>query len=318
MRGSPYMISVALAAYNGEKYIHEQLDSILRQTYRNFELIICDDCSTDSTWKILQEYAEKDDRIHCYLNEKNLGFKKNFEKAIGLCGGEYIALSDQDDIWTDDHLEVLYAQKNSFQLVCSHSEHITHNGNKTGYISHCNVKTIIEKDQDAPFFSLLFNNFVQGCTVLIDKKLINEALPIPDEVEWHDYWFAIIAAINHSICFIDKITVLYRRHDNNVTNKKKSVNVKRDYHTRCILQRINIIEQLIIRFELKLTVNQQKLCNLAYNYFYLIIKKRKYFYRIVFFFKYYKIMYLDKRSLLLFISRILFNIIFLPASIIEK
>ena len=72
-------VSIALATYNGEKFIREQLDSIISQTYTNWELIICDDCSTDATWEILKSYKEKDSRINIFKNDKNLGFKKNFD-----------------------------------------------------------------------------------------------------------------------------------------------------------------------------------------------------------------------------------------------
>lgn len=101
------MISIAMATYNGEKYLREQLDSILAQTVQDFELVVCDDCSTDSTVRILEEYVEKDARIKIFCNEQNLGFVKNFEKAISLCQGECIALSDQDDVWLPEHLQVL-------------------------------------------------------------------------------------------------------------------------------------------------------------------------------------------------------------------
>ena len=88
------MISVAMATYNGERYLPVQLDSILNQTIQDFEIVICDDCSRDNTRKILEDYAKLDSRIKVYLNETNLGFKKNFEKAISLCSGDYVALSD--------------------------------------------------------------------------------------------------------------------------------------------------------------------------------------------------------------------------------
>ena len=101
------MISVAMTTYNGEKYLKEQIDSILSQSEKDIELIICDDCSTDNTNKILSDYTEKDKRVHVYKNELNLGYVKNFEKAISLCSGDYIALSDQDDIWLPEHLSVL-------------------------------------------------------------------------------------------------------------------------------------------------------------------------------------------------------------------
>ena len=102
------MIGIAMTTYNGEKYLKEQIDSILNQTVSDFELIVCDDVSSDSTMDILNGYAAKDSRVHVFRNEENLGFLKNFEKAIRIClDPEYVALSDQDDVWTENHLEVL-------------------------------------------------------------------------------------------------------------------------------------------------------------------------------------------------------------------
>ena len=96
------MISIVMATYNGETYIREQINSILNQTISDFELIICDDCSKDSTVEIIKRYKDKDKRITLVENEKNLGFKKNFEKAISYCKGDFIAFCDQDDIWTEE------------------------------------------------------------------------------------------------------------------------------------------------------------------------------------------------------------------------
>ena len=101
------MISIAMTTYNGEKYISAQIDSILSQTVSDFELVVCDDVSTDNTVDILKDYALKDCRLKLCCNGQNLGFKNNFAKAISLCKGEYIAFCDQDDVWTNDHLEVL-------------------------------------------------------------------------------------------------------------------------------------------------------------------------------------------------------------------
>ena len=92
------LISIAIATYNGEKYLEEQLDSIYAQTYKNIEVIVTDDCSSDKTVEILKKYY-KSHGLKYVINETNLGFVKNFEKAISLCRGDYIALSDQDDIW---------------------------------------------------------------------------------------------------------------------------------------------------------------------------------------------------------------------------
>ncbi len=108
-----------MATYNGEKYVNEQIDSILSQTYQDFELIICDDCSKDRTREILQEYSQKDSRIKLLFNEKNLGFKKNFEKAISMCNGEYIAFCDQDDIWENYKLQFAIEKIENNDIYCS-------------------------------------------------------------------------------------------------------------------------------------------------------------------------------------------------------
>ena len=112
------LISVALCTYNGEKFLREQIDSILAQTYKNLEIVIVDDCSTDKTTNIINAYAEKDKRIKLFQNASNLGFNKNFERALGLTSGEYIAISDQDDIWLPQKLQSLLDNiKNNWLII---------------------------------------------------------------------------------------------------------------------------------------------------------------------------------------------------------
>ena len=111
------LISIALCTYNGEKYLREQLDTLVDQTYKNLEIIIVDDCSTDSTMQILEEYAEQYINIKVYQNKKNLGYIKNFEKALSLCLGEYIAMSDQDDSWALNKIEYLVGLIKDNQLI---------------------------------------------------------------------------------------------------------------------------------------------------------------------------------------------------------
>ena len=100
------LISVAMPTYNDEKYIAEAIESILNQTYKNFELIIIDDCSKDDNWKIISEYAKKDKRIKAYRNEKNRGISYNLNLAIKKAKGEYIARMDGDDTCTSDRFEI--------------------------------------------------------------------------------------------------------------------------------------------------------------------------------------------------------------------
>ena len=101
-------IDILLATYNGEKYLKEQIESILNQTYSNIRLIISDDCSTDKTKEIIKEYEEKDDRIISYSHEKNLGYVKNFEFLLSKVENEIYMLSDQDDVWLPIKVEHTY------------------------------------------------------------------------------------------------------------------------------------------------------------------------------------------------------------------
>ena len=96
------LVSIALCTFNGVEFLKKQLDTIINQDYKNLEIIICDDLSKDGTKNILDKYSLEDNRIKLFYNNENLGYIKNFEKAIKNCSGEYIFLSDQDDIWELD------------------------------------------------------------------------------------------------------------------------------------------------------------------------------------------------------------------------
>lgn len=216
------MISIAMTTYNGEKYLCEQLDSILSQTIHDFELIVCDDCSTDATVQILRKYENNDNRIKVFVNEENLGFKRNFEKAIGFCSGEYIALSDQDDIWLPEHLEILINNIDDFDLVGANAVLIDTNGNEVGVdmLDVCDIEDL-PKTQDGFEKFLMHNNIFQGCACLVRKRLLSKCLPIPANVKFHDWWFAIVANSQNGVNWI-KIPILqYRQHGKNVTENNK-------------------------------------------------------------------------------------------------
>ena len=102
------MISVAMCTYNGEKYIQEQLESIIYQSVPPDEIVICDDCSNDATLEIVKDILNSYDGIvQLVSNKHNLGYRKNFEKAISLCHGDIIFLSDQDDVWSSNKIEII-------------------------------------------------------------------------------------------------------------------------------------------------------------------------------------------------------------------
>lgn len=209
-----------MATFNGEKYIKQQLDSILAQSYQDFELIICDDCSSDKTVEIINDYS--DSRIKLYENKQNLGFKNNFQKAVSLCSKDYIAFCDQDDIWTSDHLEFLLSNIGSCDLICANAKMIDSNGkDMNATTKNCLGDFFFPQNKSDLFKKLLHGNFVQGTASLITKKLADKVFPIPENIDFHDWWAASVSCLNNGCNYKDKIILLYRQHENNVTTNKK-------------------------------------------------------------------------------------------------
>lgn len=213
------MISIAMATYNGEEFLEKQLDSILHQTIQEFEVVVCDDQSKDSTWQILKQYAKRDKRFHIYRNEKNLGFKKNFEKAIGLTQGDYIALCDQDDIWYPRHLEILLNNIGNNMLCIGNCDMIDKNGNvyNTRYYEDSQQYRYLYNDSIRQSCRILFvNNPFQGASMLVNRNFINTIIPFPKEVRYHDVWLSLLGCFCGFIFTQEKVNQ-YRMTGNNVT-----------------------------------------------------------------------------------------------------
>lgn len=227
------MISIALAAYNGEKYIKEQIDSILNQTCSDFELIICDDCSKDSTVNIVQDYCKKDNRIKLFINDENLGFKKNFAKAISLCSGEYIALSDQDDIWLPDHLEKLLKIIQGHKLACGNAELINEQGKSLNIKLNETEELYCFDDSDNLLYKILCSkNPFQGASMLFHRSFLEKAMPIPDSIRYHDTWFTLCSIFDDRIRYTFDVITLYRQHTSQHSPKHSRYNtIKRFIHT---------------------------------------------------------------------------------------
>lgn len=211
-----------MATYNGEMYLHDQFDSILAQSFTDWELVVCDDCSTDKTVEILNEYAQKDSRIKVYKNEQNLGFKKNFEKAMKLCSCEYIALSDQDDVWTKNHLQILLDNIDDKDLISGNAQLVDYELNDLGTDLFSTQKyEIIPDNKEDWFFYLMHGNVFQGVAMLFRKSLLKKALPIPENVKFHDYWLALLSSLENGVAYEKTPILLYRQHGTNVTKNEK-------------------------------------------------------------------------------------------------
>ncbi|WP_187115305.1 glycosyltransferase [Treponema pectinovorum] len=216
------MISIAMTTYNGSKYLQKQLDSILAQSISDFELIICDDNSNDGTFEILKNYEEIDSRIKIYRNENNLGFRKNFEKAISLSSGEYIALCDQDDIWIEDHLKILAENLKHKTASVGNAQIIDENDFLIGDLLSERDRYFVDGDDGWKLSRiLLYGNPFQGTSSMYKKELFNYALPIPEKVEYHDAWFSAVACCMNGLYYTFEPITNYRIHSNNASGDHK-------------------------------------------------------------------------------------------------
>lgn len=215
-----------MATYNGAKYLREQIDSILRQTVQDFELIVCDDCSSDETMQILCTYAAIDPRIKVYQNEHNLGFKKNFEKAISLCSGDYVALSDQDDIWMSEHLNMLMEEMTpEADIICGRPIFVNENNQELpSQYDYFKMDYIPRTQMEVARHMLLGNGSYQGASMLIKRSFFDIALPIPSGANYHDSWFAVLSCFLGGLIYVDRPTMRYRRLTDSITlsTKRKS------------------------------------------------------------------------------------------------
>ena len=206
------LVSVVLATYNGEKYLRQQLDSILQQDYPNIEIVVTDDCSSDSTLTILQEYASKYPSILIYANDTNLGLNKNFEKGMLLAQGEYIAISDQDDIWKKEKITTLMNKIGNHAIIYHDSELIDLNGLSLNR-KLSDIKQLGDFD-NCLNVAIVAN--VPGHAMLFKKSLVDQCIPFPENAILYDHWMAFVATFSTGIKFISRPLVMYRQHENNI------------------------------------------------------------------------------------------------------
>jgi len=213
MRDGP-LVSVALATYNGERYLRRQLDSIVGQTYRNIEIVVSDDCSSDGTVALLDEYR-RTHGITCRVNERNVGFVRNFERALSDCKGDFIALSDQDDIWLADKVETLVREIGSHSLV--YTDAFLINGNDEILPGSLMEVSGVRPVSGNCFEYFVCNNCVTGCTAMFRKNLLETAIPIPEGETYHDWWLAVVASRRDGVLYYPGKLTQYRQHGSNYT-----------------------------------------------------------------------------------------------------
>jgi glycosyltransferase involved in cell wall biosynthesis len=222
-------VSVALCTFNGAKYLQEQLQSIAAQSLPPDELVICDDGSTDGTIELLRAFADTSTiPVHLHLGASRGGVIANFERAIAYCTGDVIALADQDDAWLPDKLKITVGALRAAQEV--HGEDVpllvhtdlrvvdaAKNVIATSFWAHQEIRA---RHRDA-LAELLLENFVTGCTLVMNRSLRNLALPIPPDAVMHDWWLALVAAAKGKVITLPDVTILYRQHGSNTVGARR-------------------------------------------------------------------------------------------------
>ncbi len=205
-------ISVCMATYNGELYIEEQVNSILKQLRQDDELIISDDNSSDQTSAIIKRINDK--RINFIINGGEKGYAKNFENALKRASGDIIFLSDQDDVWVDNKVELILKQLENFDMVVSNAKIVDVNLNVVDD-SHFRLYNVKKG---------FWNNFLKtryiGACMAFKREVLMKALPFPKQQKYcaHDYWLAIVSEAFFKVSLEKVPLLLYRRHGGNASS----------------------------------------------------------------------------------------------------
>lgn len=206
---------MALASYNGERYIREQLDSILENLSSQDEIVVSDDGSSDNTWDILKSYQGKDVLLRT-VRGPGRGIKQNINAALECCRGQYIFLADQDDVWVSGKVDrvLRYLGKDGCSLVC-HDAKVMNDS-----LTEVLMPSFFAYRGSRPgFYHNLLKNRYMGCCMAFERKLLYDALPIPDEIEMHDQWLGMLNDKRGArSVFLPEQLLLYRRHEKNVSD----------------------------------------------------------------------------------------------------
>lgn len=198
-----------MATYNGEKYIKEQLASILCQLGENDEVIISDDGSTDNTKNIIESF--KDKRIKFFTNNGVKGVVSNFENSLNKSSGDYIFLSDQDDIWDKGKVDKVVYELKKCDLVLTDA-----------YVVDCEGSVINKSffelnGSRKGFFKNIIKNSYLGCAMAFNRKTLEACLPFPSKLPMHDWWIGLVAEKKGKVVHVSDKLISHRRHGSNTS-----------------------------------------------------------------------------------------------------
>lgn len=270
------MIAILLTTYNGEKYLREQINSIIHQSFKDWKLYITDDGSIDGTIDIIRCFVKENEKI-CYVySPPRKGAKNSFIWLLNKINSDYYMFSDQDDIWLPNKILTAYQRIvelescviNREKPIVVHSDLIIVN-EELNVISNsfATYSNILISDSSFSYYSA-YNN-VTGCTMMFNRKARELSLNPPRFSKMHDSWIARIVSFNHGIIsYIETPQILYRQHSNNTIGAQKDI---------FVLKKIFILKQIILS-NISLYKEIFFISNVGFSSF--LINKMNYFFKV--------------------------------------
>ena len=238
-------VAIVMATYNGEKYISEQLDSIICQTHKNWQLYIRDDGSKDNTMAIVKRYEAQDSRINLVSDDKgNLGYNKNFYQLLSLCNENYIAFCDQDDVWHSNKIATSLQKLKEIETT-NHLPALVHCDVTVvdAELKHINATFIGKRGNKHGLAGLIFANSVQGAAIMINAALREIALKIQPNIPY-DYHLALLSELHGSRAFIAKPLAKYRQHTQNAIGCLSRDDEARNQYTPSFLATVGLYQHI--------------------------------------------------------------------------
>ena len=213
-------VSVCMAAYRGERYIGEQIRSILSELRQGDELLVSDDAPGGETERIVRAFAQTDARVR-YLRGEGKGVVRNFERVLTAAAGDVLFLSDQDDVWLPGKVDAVLREIENGACLVVHDARVVDESLQTIAPSFFALR-----HSRAGFLRNFLRNSYMGCCMALTRPVLERALPFPPDLPMHDQWLGLAAEKYGRTCFLPQPYLLYRQHGGNVTGGKTTFSQK--------------------------------------------------------------------------------------------
>jgi glycosyltransferase involved in cell wall biosynthesis len=213
---TPGAVSVAMATFNGERYVEAQLRSILEELQPQDEVVVVDDASTDGT--VARVEALGDARVRLLRQARNQGVRASFDRALRACRHSLIFLSDQDDLWLPDKRNALTAELGAGAMLALSDARVI---DAEGRVVEASFMARRGGFKGSVLATLVKNRYL-GCTMALRRELLDDVLPIPPTVPMHDMWIGLMASLRGRVAYVDRPLIHYRRHAANVSPDQRA------------------------------------------------------------------------------------------------